>query len=34
MWIQGDVDFDPVRSRDDFKRLMMDLAFPGDPLGR
>ena len=23
---------DPLRSRDDFRRLIMDLAFPSDPL--
>jgi hypothetical protein len=25
---------DPLRSRDDFRRLMMDLAFPAEPFAR
>jgi serine/threonine-protein kinase len=29
--MQGDHDLDPLRSRDDFQALMMDLAMPDDP---
>ena len=25
---------DPLRDRDDFRRLMMDLAFPAEPFAR
>jgi tetratricopeptide (TPR) repeat protein len=31
--IAEDHDLDPLRSRPDFRRLMMDLAFPDDPFG-
>jgi hypothetical protein len=30
--IQTDPDLDPLRSRPDFQLLMLDLAFPDDPL--
>ena len=29
-WIRRDVDLDPLRSRDDFQSLLLDLAFPAD----
>jgi hypothetical protein len=29
-----DPDFDPIRRRADFRALLMDLAFPDDPLAR
>jgi hypothetical protein len=32
--IAGDHDLDPLRSRPDFRQLMMDLAFPDDPFAR
>jgi serine/threonine-protein kinase len=32
--MQGDHDLDPLRSRDDFQLLMMDLAMPDDPFAR
>jgi hypothetical protein len=32
--MQRDQDLDPLRSRDDFRLLMMDLEFPDDPFAR
>ena len=32
--MRRDHDLDPLRSRPDFQRLMMDLEFPDDPFGR
>jgi hypothetical protein len=32
--MQRDHDLDPLHSRDDFRLLMMDLAFPDEPLAR
>jgi serine/threonine-protein kinase len=32
--MQKDPDLDPLRSRDDFQVLMMDLEFPDDPFAR
>jgi hypothetical protein len=29
--MQADTDLDPLRDRDDFRLLMMDLAMPADP---
>jgi eukaryotic-like serine/threonine-protein kinase len=34
MALRGESDLDPLRSRADFKDLMMDLAFPDDPFAR
>ncbi len=31
---KNDPDFDPLRDRDDFRLMMMDLAFPADPIAR
>jgi hypothetical protein len=33
-WMRRDPDLDPLRSRPDFRLLLMDLAFPADPLAR
>jgi hypothetical protein len=33
-WMRIDPDLDALRSRPDFQLLMMDLAFPEDPLAR
>ena len=33
-WISQDPDLELLRSRDDFRMLMMDLAFPADPFAR
>jgi eukaryotic-like serine/threonine-protein kinase len=33
-WLRQDPDLDPLRSREDFRLLMMDLAFPADPFSR
>jgi hypothetical protein len=30
-WIRADTDLDPLRGREDFKLLMMDLAMPKEP---
>ena len=30
-YLASDSDLDPLRSRDDFRALMADLAFPADP---
>ena len=30
-WLSQDHDLASLRSRDDFRALMMDLAFPADP---
>jgi hypothetical protein len=32
--MQRDPDLDPLRSRADFRSLMMDLAFPADPFSK
>jgi eukaryotic-like serine/threonine-protein kinase len=32
--MRSDTDLDPLRSRPDFQLLMMDVAFPDDPLAR
>jgi eukaryotic-like serine/threonine-protein kinase len=32
--MKTDTDLDPLRNRPDFRLLMMDLAFPGDPFSR
>ena len=32
--IRRDVDLDPLRSRRDFRELLMDLSFPADPFRR
>ena len=32
--MQSDTDLNPLRDREDFIRLMMDLAFPADPFAR
>jgi hypothetical protein len=32
--MRQDPDLDPLRSRDDFQHLMMDLAMPDDPFAR
>jgi eukaryotic-like serine/threonine-protein kinase len=33
-WLRQDPDLDPLRPREDFRLLMMDLAFPADPFSR
>ena len=33
-WISQDPDLELLRSRDDFRTLIMDLAFPADPFAR
>ena len=33
-WMNSDSDLDPLRSRPDFRLLMMDLAMPADPFAR
>jgi eukaryotic-like serine/threonine-protein kinase len=30
-WVSRDRDLDPLRSRDDFRALLMDLTFPAQP---
>jgi hypothetical protein len=32
--IKTDADLDPLRSRPDFRALILDLAFPSDPFSR
>jgi tetratricopeptide (TPR) repeat protein len=32
--LERDADLDPLRSRDDFRALLLDLAFPNDPFAR
>jgi serine/threonine protein kinase len=32
-WINEDESFEPIRSRADFRMLMLDMAFPDDPFG-
>jgi hypothetical protein len=33
-YMRRDTDLDPLRSRPDFQRLLMDLAFPVEPFAR
>ena len=33
-WMRTDTDLDPLRSREDFRLLLMDLAFPAEPFIR
>jgi hypothetical protein len=32
--MQADTDLDPLRDREDFRLLMLDLAMPSDPFAR
>jgi len=32
--MQSDRDLDPLRSREDFRALVMDLAMPSDPFSK
>ena len=34
VWYHRDPSLDPLRGRDDFRVLMLDLAFPANPFAR